>query len=341
MVYTLEEENFQEYYAGPVYTRVADTDPLPDAMTNAAEPNVITPAPTPAQTPTPKSLFLAYPSYEGKLCTQFHESVVGLARVLTEAGIGWEFYSTTRESLVPRARNMAVALFMSKPQHTHFMFVDTDIAFRPEDVLRLLAHETTDVVGGVYPKKILDATKVVETVRAADETEAPDIVLARAFTYGFEVEKGEHQIANNLMRVSYLATGFMCFPRRVIETLWTTYPHLEYKDLEKLADDANIRFFDLFRCGIVDHEGKPRYLAEDWYFCKLVREAGMTVHVDVTINLTHIGAYMFRGSFLEYLRPFGSFDAPVAKTSLDPIAETAVETAETSLETETSPEAAE
>ena len=45
---------------------------------------------------------------------------------------------TTHSSLVPLARNNIVAGFLDSPAPTHLLFVDSDIAFRPEDVHRLL-----------------------------------------------------------------------------------------------------------------------------------------------------------------------------------------------------------
>ena len=59
------------------------------------------------------------------------------------------------ESLIPRGRCVAVGRFMQLPlakKFTHFMFIDADVEFQPESVIRLLfsGHE---VSVACYPKK--------------------------------------------------------------------------------------------------------------------------------------------------------------------------------------------
>jgi hypothetical protein len=63
-----------------------------------------------------------------------------------------------------------VTLFLNDPQATHLLFVDGDIGFEPEQVLRLI-NCGADVVAGIYPIKQLNWEKV----RRVAETNRPNI----------------------------------------------------------------------------------------------------------------------------------------------------------------------
>ena len=49
--------------------------------------------------------------------------------------------ATITDSLINRARNNMSAKFMGNEQFTHMMFIDADISWEPEDILKLLWHD--------------------------------------------------------------------------------------------------------------------------------------------------------------------------------------------------------
>ena len=62
--------------------------------------------------------------------------------------------TTENESLVHRARNVAVGRFMQKTDCEYFMFIDADVDFDPESVVRLIK-SGHDISVACYPKKVV------------------------------------------------------------------------------------------------------------------------------------------------------------------------------------------
>jgi hypothetical protein len=102
-----------------------------------------------------RKLFLAVPMYGGMCTGMFARSLADLSALCVKYGVALQIYFLFNESLIPRARNYCVDEFM-RSESTHFMFIDADIGFNPQDVIALLALQGDDteydVIGGPYPK---------------------------------------------------------------------------------------------------------------------------------------------------------------------------------------------
>jgi hypothetical protein len=171
------------------------------------------------------------------------------------------------ESLVSRARNSLVAKFLANPKATHLMFVDADITFTPDDILRLVLHNK-DVVCGAYPMKTIPIKYVLNID-----------------------ENGIHE--DPLYEVKTAGTGFMMIKREVIEDMIEKMPELKYKDSVGLGEQYEPFMYALFDTMIDEHQ---HYLSEDWTFCKRVREVcHKRIWVDANIKLDHNGYYKFQG----------------------------------------------
>ena len=171
------------------------------------------------------------------------------------------------ESLVPRARNNLVAKFLANPAATHLMFVDADIAWEPESVLRLVLHDK-GVVCGAYPMKSEPIRYVLNIV-----------------------ENAQH--SGSLYEVSTSGTGFMLIKREIIEDLIAAMPELKYRDSLNLGEKYEPYMYALFDT-MIDENG--HYLSEDWTFCKRVREVlKKPIWIDTEVKLDHLGTHRFRG----------------------------------------------
>ena len=66
-------------------------------------------------------IFVATPCYGGMLTVNYFESCMGLMAECIRNGIGLQFATIGNESLVTRARNTLVQLFMDdQKEYTHF-----------------------------------------------------------------------------------------------------------------------------------------------------------------------------------------------------------------------------
>jgi hypothetical protein len=198
------------------------------------------------------------------------------------------------ESLITRGRNEIVKWFLMHEEFTHLFWVDSDIAFSPDQALRIM-NSGYDIAAGIYPIKDLNWP---ENGPPADLSldEYHDLHATYPFNpLGHWQERilGAEN-ADGFIEVAEAPTGFMCIKRNVFTKLIAAYPELNYQPegADKMRDRA---YYWLFFDCMVDPESK-RYLSEDYAFCKRWRDIGGKVHVDLHSNLGHLGQHMYRGN---------------------------------------------
>lgn len=266
----------------------------------------------------PVKLLICTPCYGGQLYLGYHQSMIGLTSNFTKLGINFEVMCLGNESLVTRARNGMSAKFMGDESYTHMMFIDADITFSWLSVLRLILCDK-DLCGGCYPKKMINWDKVKHQVKK-DENINDDILLAKSLDYVFNPvyykENGKivAKTINGMVQVKDVATGFMMIKRNVFTTLMYKYPELKYKNnvagyhKKETAD----YFYTFFDTAIDDESGV--YLSEDYYFCKLWRECGGELWLDLNTNLVHTGTLDFKGSLALTIGEFDNLNKDTTVT---------------------------
>lgn len=186
-------------------------------------------------------------------------------RELERRGLEVRRYPST--AAIDRTRCEAATAALADP-FDELIWIDSDIAFEPDAVDRLRAHDLP-IAGGLYAKKGVPA------FAAYFEPGTPTIEVGTS---------------GGPRRVRYVGLGFLCTQRCVYDDIQRTFslpfcnarfgtPSIPYFLPMVIADDAQ--------------PGGYWYLGEDYAFCERARRAGHDIIVDTSIRLAHIGSYHY------------------------------------------------
>jgi hypothetical protein len=248
-----------------------------------------------------KHIFIATPCYGGQLGEPYFRSMMRFAILCNKYDIKYTISTLANESLITRGRNTLTSFFMENSEATHLFFIDADIEFNPEDILRMVAYDKPIVVGA-YPKKAINWHSIMEATRN-DPDETPDTIEGHSSNYvvNFDFVKDmdgnktpQVQIVDNLVKLKDAGTGFMCIQKEVIQQMFDWYPDTKYVNDINVDQKFEPFMYALFDC-IIDPESR-RYLSEDYTFCRRWQEKGGDVFLDPRTALNHVGHYTFRGN---------------------------------------------
>lgn len=239
------------------------------------------------------SLFLSTPCYGGICLQKYTESILGLQALASQAGIQLYIDTLENESLVQRARNVAVGRFMQKSDAEFFMFIDADIHFDPASVIRLIK-SGHDLSVACYPKKFVDWNQAAAAVKKGDTRNME--MLSASLVVNFGAHRVE--IVNGFAPVLDGPTGFMVIKRDVFKKMEQRYPELN------CMNDHQNRDFDTyhacFDC-MIDPVSR-RYLSEDYAFCRRWQQMGGKIYADTQTTLGHVGNLPFNGQLSERIK---------------------------------------
>ena len=245
--------------------------------------------------------FIATPCYGGQLNEPYFRSVIKMMTFFNGHQIPLAFGTIANESLVTRARNVLVAYFLAS-DYTHLMFIDADIEFQTEDILKLYAHKK-DVVVGAYPKKGVAWDKIRSNLidpankdKVLSDRDVASFGSDYAINFKFvDKETKTIGVENGLIKLHDAGTGFMMISRAAILKMIKAYTELKYNNDVNIANaDLKDHFYALFDT-MIDPIDR-RYLSEDYTFCRRWQEIGGDVWLDPSISLNHYGHFCFQGN---------------------------------------------
>jgi hypothetical protein len=247
-----------------------------------------------------RSLMIAVPMYGGKCDGIFAKSMLDLTSKLTAHGIKHAHYFLFNESLIPRARNYCVDEFM-RSDFTHFMFIDSDIAFNPDDVIAMLAIQGEDspydVLTAAYPKKTIAWEKIKHAVDKGFADDNPSELENFVGDFVFNPKAGTSSIPiSEPAEVLEAGTGFMMVRRKTFEIFAEKFPQYAYRpDHVRTAAFDGSRKIHMYFQSEIDPKSE-RYLSEDYWFCQKIQELGLKVWMCPWMRLAHQGSFVFGGS---------------------------------------------
>lgn len=239
----------------------------------------------------------ALPCYDQQITEPFFMSFMRTAMGFKDIGLKFSI-STLSDSLISRARNQLVAKFMAHPEFTHLIFIDVDLGFNSDDILKMLWHDK-EIVTGAYPIKDINWNKIVNAVKNGAEAEKL-LSLSTRFVVN-PVRYGDDQIVvnNGAISVHDAGTGFMMIKRSAFEKLFAAYPELKYDDDTSLLNEEERKYSYALFNSYVDEDN--RFLSEDYGFCRYWQKIGGDIWTDPTIELTHLGRMKYTGTLMQFL----------------------------------------
>ena len=173
------------------------------------------------------SIFIAMPCYDSvKINTMLSifQMIQKLGQAKVEVGI-----NTMKSPLIHQARNYLTSVFLTT-EYTHLLFVDSDVEFAPEAVLRMLVADK-DIITTPYRVKDERLDRPRYTVKFGDPNAVP--ILPGGLV---EIEAGP--------------TGIMLIHRRVFEKIIKNRPDLKIKNSANQAlketDKSHSFYYNFF-----------------------------------------------------------------------------------------------
>ena len=250
-------------------------------------------------------LAVATPCFGGQVSSIYASSIFKLqSAIRAKSNVELKVLLRDGDALITRARANLMTQFLDDPSATHFLFIDADIGFQPNQVFRLI-ESGADVVAALYPIKRVNWDKA----KRAIETNKPNVPAA-SLDYVLEINDPDNvTVVNGFTRVRYAGTGFLMIRRHVFEKMCAAYPSLQFfreHSVDALAGSPNR--FALFEC-MIDPNSKT-YLSEDFAFCQRWTDLGGEIWADLESRLDHVGPSVFHGDIsAQFATPVAATDA--------------------------------
>jgi glycosyltransferase involved in cell wall biosynthesis len=223
----------------------------------------------------PPKIYIAMACYDSvKINTML--SVTRLVKEFTKAGLEWQI-ETVKSPYVSKARNALTALFL-RSKYDYLLFIDADVEFNPEAVIRMLVTKK-DIILTPYRVKF-----------------PQDVNLAK-YSVSFPDDKNVTILPGDLVEISEGPAGLMLIHRKVFEFLMDSCPRLKIKHpFKKESDPYLYNFWDT----TFDMD-QGLWRGEDISFCRLARDYGFKIYANIKSRTTHHGSYGWPGKFEDAL----------------------------------------
>lgn len=241
-------------------------------------------------------ILIGVPTYGDYLRVNCANALTNLASVLPKFGIDFEtsFISVAR---IEVARNMFASRALFEPGYTHLLFVDSDVGFRPEAVLRMLQKDV-GLAACTYPSRKIDMQAFADAARKTTGDVTKILAKALAWPPVGELLETENQVVGGWMKVSQAPTGLMLIKRETLAAMDEHYPELRNDSVHYMPGLPFQHITQLFS-PFAREDGM--LLGEDISFCRRWRDMGGDIHLLVDETLSHAGVSEFESMFLNHV----------------------------------------
>lgn len=218
------------------------------------------------------SVMIATPCGSGQYERLFMGALINTLEELRNLGANAEFAEMPYCSDIALARAKLFGRFI-RSSHTNLFFIDDDMGWRAQDVVRLLELRK-DFAAVAGPRKV---TPVEFAVNVSDDHGRPIPI--------------QQDGATGCLLATGIGMAFSVLSRACVNRMVAAY-----RDLEFLAADGRTEYA-VFNPLVVN----KRYLSEDFAFCHRWRSVGGMIYVLPDVSLEHVGSQVWSGDWLSHL----------------------------------------
>jgi len=236
-------------------------------------------------------VLLSMAAYNGEVHYQTMNSIAMLAAASQHWPVKFELAVTANE-FITHARNKAAKIVMEDPTYQAVLYVDSDMAFTPQDVLTLWTWmiQGKRVCGGNYSFKKLDWALIRTAARSGVSSDELPFYASRMNGIPLIDDTGEnfHEDQKECVRVDSLGAGLLFVHREVFGKIASAHPDIE---VEREPNQPESKIFEFFQCGAtkLGHMG-----TEDVFFCRLAQTVGEHTWWPQSVRPGHVGKHVFQ-----------------------------------------------
>ena len=233
-------------------------------------------------------LVIGTPMYGGMCTSEYTQSLLNLSESANKSeGVKLTTIFLGNESLIQRGRNTIAHHFMNLPDATHLLFIDADIKFRTEDIVKMIQADKSRIIGHVALKGYN-----WDEIRSAAINGEYDIERTGGVFNINHLPNIDMVDENEPFEIEHGGNAFMMIRRDVFETL---KPHTPiYTNGGRSLPDG-VEIYDYFRVEI--NKDTNHLLSEDYFLCHSYRQVGGKVWCAPWVETGHFGSHLFNGKY--------------------------------------------
>lgn len=216
------------------------------------------------------TIMIGLPCAGGIVSEKTTLGLFNLGKTFVRNNIHHGLLTLTNSSLITQARSKIANFFINNTNHDYLFFLDSDIGFDPQDVIKLLSHQVP-IVSGAYPMKIIPERYCVDVCQP-------------------------EQRQGNLLKINGNGMGFVLIHRQVFLDIAKKYPELKYIPSDYHSDtphtsaeiDHSYHYF-------AEQKIQNGFASEDKSFFHRASQVGYDIWLDTTIRLNHTGYHIYQG----------------------------------------------
>lgn len=226
-------------------------------------------------------LVIFTPFYEGRAFAGYTHSLCLSSMVLNRLGVQWDYWCSSGDFHVERAINKALTMFVES-EYDDFLCIDSDEAWNPDGLLRLVAHEEP-LVGAAYRKK--NRWNQWTATLALDPNGCP---------------QGKITASGPFIRADRLPFGYLRIKKAPLLKFQETFPDRWYWDTDDRdgKPPEKVKVTQFITTALRDHE----FFSQDFNFSEEMKALGFELWLEPNITIGHFGLTEYIGNLDQYLR---------------------------------------